>query len=151
MTALSTLNLMPTKKEEIKSFSQKIKTDILNGNVDPLQILSNLKAVEKTIKIITDSTEVKAAFLNSMHGDKTHEAYGCLFEEAEVGVKYDYSVCNQWNEVETKIAELKEIQKSVESRLKSASLKSPYLDPTTGEEITGIAKSSTTIVKVTLK
>lgn len=151
MDVISVLKLMPSKKEEVRSFTGRVKETLLNGEVNPLSLLSNLKAVEKSIKDLLSDKDMKNEFLRSMNGDKRLESYGCVFEEAEAGVKYDYTECSQWNDINLQILELNERRKSIEEMLKRASSKTPYIDPTTGEEITGIGKSSETIIKVTLK
>jgi hypothetical protein len=151
LTAISALKLMPTKKTEITNFNGQIKQMLFDGNIHPLELLSNLKAVEKSVKELLSDKEIKEEFIRSMQGDKRRESYGCLFEEVETGTKYDYSVCSQWNEINSKIEELNQDRKSVEDMLKKASSKTPYIDPTTGEAIIGVGKSSETTIKVTIK
>ena len=151
MSALQVLSLMPSKKREIESFNIRVKDALMGGIIDPLLLLSNLKAIEKSIKELLSDDEISDVFLTSMNGDKRVEEYGCVFETAEVGTKYDYSICSEWNEIEEKVKDLKEQQKAVETRLKSATNKCPYYDPTTGEAIVGIPKSSKSSIKVTLK
>ena len=151
MTAMSALKLMPSKKEEVKNFASQIKEMLMSGNIHPLELLSSLKAIEKTVKDILGDKDIKGEFLRSMQGDKKRESYGCLFEESEAGVKYDYTGCNQWNEISEQINELSEQKKAIEEMLKKSSSRVPYIDPTTGEEIKGVGKKSETIVKVTLK
>ena len=54
MTVTSVVNLLPSNKEQVAVFSQGIKDAILNGDVNPLDILVQLKMVEKTLDVLTD-------------------------------------------------------------------------------------------------
>jgi len=151
MSVLSVLSLMPSKKNEVTLFNEKVKYALFSGQIDPLLLLGNLRAIEKAIKGLLSDDEIADVFLSAMSGDKKREDYGCLFEEVETGVKYDYSACSEWNDIADKIKDLEEQRKAVETRLKSASPKCPYLDPTTGEAIMGIPRSGKTSIKTTLK
>jgi hypothetical protein len=151
MTAMSIIKLMPTRKEEIASFHSAIKNQLLNNEVSPLELLSNLKVIEKTIKSILSDNKLIDVFLEAMGGDKSRNNYGCKFEEAEVGTTYDYSVSSDWQEVSNEIKELEKKRKTIESMLKKASPRVPYIDNSTGEAIFGIPKESKTTVKVTIK
>ena len=151
MSVISAMKLMPTKKQEIKTFHSLVKQALMEGRIMPLELLSNLKTIEKTVKDILSDNDISDEFIRSMQSAKRHEAYGCLFEEVETGVKYGYDVSSDWNEVNEEIKLLEEKRKAIESRLKTASVKCPYLDTTTGEAILGIGKSSKTTIKLTLK
>lgn len=151
LTVINTFNLMPSKKEEVKEFSRQLKNNLLDGNVEPLRMLSQLKCIEKTIKDVLDDKDVKECFLNSLNGDKKRETFGCLFEESEAGVKYDYSVSEEWVEANQLVKDAEEKRKAIETKLKTITENSPYLDSISGELIHALPKSSTTIIKTTLK
>ena len=151
LTVLNTFNLMPSRKEEVKEFSHQLKDNLLGGNVEPLRMLSQLKCIEKTIKDVLDDKEVKECFLNSLKGEKKIETFGCLFEETEAGVKYDYYVSEEWVEANQLVKDAEEKRKAIETKLKTITENSPYLDSISGELIHALPKSSTTIIKTTLK
>ena len=151
LTVLNTFNLLPSKKDEVKEFSRQLKDNLLDGMVEPLRMLSQLKCVEKTIKDVLDDKEVKDCFLNGLKGDKKIETFGCLFEEAEAGTKYDYSVSEEWLEANKLVKDAEEKRKAIETKLKTITENSPYLDSVSGELIHALPKSSTTIIKTTLK
>ena len=83
---------------------------------------------------------------------KSHIFGDCRLEEAESGVKYDYSMCG-----DSKLAEMYKTLEAVkadirerETMLKSLP-KSGMADPETGEMVYPPARSSKTIIKTTFK
>ena len=151
MNVMSVVGMMPERKSQIKEFNRLMKLELLGGTVEPLKLLAQLKSIEKCVSDFLKDDEVYEVFTDAMNGDKRFEGYGCVFETAETGTKYGYDVCNEWNELEDRIKDIREQQKAVEAKLRTVSSKSGYLDPTTGELITEIKKQSKSSVKVTLK
>jgi len=151
MSVASVINLMPSAKEQISEFNRQLKYELMSGREEPLKLLAKLKYIEKCVSDFLKDDEVYEVFTDAMNGDKRFEGYGCVFETAETGTKYDYTGSSEWNEFENSIKEIREQQKSVETRLKTATSKTPYVDSITGELIFGIPKSSRSSIKVTLK
>ena len=151
MSVMSVINLMPERKEQIKEFNRQLKCNLMGGYVEPLKLLAQLKSMEKCLSEFLKDKEVSDVFLDSMQGDKNRQDYGCLFEVCETGVSYEYNVSSEWSEIEDKIKALRDEQKLIETRLKTASAKTPIVDSVSGELIYGIQRSSRTIVKTTLK
>jgi len=151
LTATSILKLMPSRKTDIKSFHEAIKQQLLNGEVYPLELLANLKIIERTLKSIFADNKITEVFLDSMGGDDKRDAYGCTFKVKESGVTYDYSVSNDWCELDNQIKELTEKRKDIEDMLKRSNHNASYVDISTGQAINGIDKKSKTILEVTIK
>lgn len=76
------------------------------------------------------------------------------FQLSEVGVKYDYSICNhpQWKRLVEKEKEIADKRKNIEKYLQGLRDKEEYIDPDTGElcEIYPPKRTSTTTIKITI-
>ena len=143
-----------------KSKSQEISSRIVNaveqGVQNPLDVYSRLKFAEQTIKSCLDG--VKPFAIDEVNkyakGEKIVHL-GAELKQKEVGVKYDYSVCNhpRYNQLAAELAELKESITSLESMLKT--VKEPYtlVDENTGEtfKIYPPLKTSTSSIEVSIK
>ena len=70
MTALSTLSVLPSNKEEVKRFSRMLKDEILAADRDPLKILVQLKLIEKVLEDVLKDEEI------DHHFNKEFELYG---------------------------------------------------------------------------
>ena len=68
----------------------------------------------------------------------------------ETAIDYDYCDSPTWRDLDTQIEELTRRRKTVETALRNATPDTPYLDPATGETITGIGRTSRKTVKVTI-
>ena len=152
MTVTSVVNLLPSNKEQVEVFSQGIKDAILNGDVNPLDILVQLKMIEKTLEVLTDK-EVEQEILREAgkyHKDELAEYRGCKLEVKEVGVKYDYTVCD-----DDEIERLYKEKKSLDERIKNRETFLKSINGTvfneSGVEIRKPVKKSTTKVSVTIK
>lgn len=151
MTTLSVINVLPSTKAEIKSFVSDAKDRILAGDENPLKIASQLKAFEEVVKELRDDKEIKEATLKAAEKEgKTFQQFGAEFQIKEVGVKYDYSVCDdqEWNDLDRMIKTLSEQKKDREKFLQA--VKGEVFD-TNGIQLHPPVKTSTTSVTVTLK
>lgn len=151
-TATSTLALMPNTKQEILTFSEKLKEELQSGYVNPLDLLRGQKAIEKVFANIKEDL-TKATREEAEKYGKSFEYKGSKIELAEVGVKYDYSECGDYelNEILEQIAKLEEKKKAREAFLKT--LKEPMQIITKdGEpiEVYPPKKSSTSSIKITI-
>lgn len=126
---------------------------VREGEVDPITAHINVSRMEAAIKKFKEHPDVKRTTLIELakYGSK-HTFGDCTLEEAEAGVKYDYSACgdselndlvNLKNEIEIKI-------KARQAFLKHIPIKG-IADANTGEVVFPPAKSSTTIIKTTFK
>jgi len=89
------LSLFETTKAERQDFAQSVIKGIKDGLSDPLKVHYQVKCMEDIIKNITNDAEYKSMTLDeaAKYG-KTFDHYNAKFEVKEMGVKYDYSVCN---------------------------------------------------------
>jgi hypothetical protein len=154
MEAINVIYQMPENKAQIKSFVEKITTEIVDAE-SPLRLLKQLKMVEKTIKGILENKDVDAACLaeaEKWHKEELNGLYGCKFDIKEVGVKYDFSCCNDaiWEDLVRQEAEIKSKIKERELMLKSIKTGTEVFCEETGVRLMPPAKYSTTKVTVTL-
>lgn len=137
----------------VKELANKAIQAVCDGEVDPIIAHINISRMEAAIKAFKDDIRVKAITLEELEKYGKKKTFGdCTLEQAEGGVKYDYSLCN-----DTELAELEALKAEVEAKIKErqTTLKalplSGLADPTTGEMIYPPAKSSKTIIKTTFK
>jgi hypothetical protein len=149
------LSLFETTKAERQDFAQSVIKGIKDGLSDPLKVHYQVKCMEDIIKNITGDAEYKSMTLDeaAKYG-KTFDHYNAKFEVKEMGVKYDYSVCNDpvYNKLKAQLTVLEDEVKSREKYLKAI--------PTTGvetlleDEVITLYppnKTSTTTITVNLK
>ncbi len=157
LTTTSILALFETNKEQRQSFALDLIGKIEQGEVDPLKIHLQVKAMEDIIKLLNDNTVYKKAILEEAekHGKK-FEFMNAEISIKEVGVKYNFDRCGDtvWEMFESESNKAKASQKAREEFLKTIPQKGiEMLDTFSGELITIYppSKSSTTSIAVTLK
>ena len=149
------LSLFETTKAERQDFAQSVIKSIKDGLSNPLKVHYQVKCMEDVIKNITGDAEYKSMTLDeaAKYG-KSFEHFNARFEVKEMGVKYDYSVCNDpvYNKLKAQLTVLEDEIKAREKYLKAI--------PTSGietlfeDEVVTLyppAKSSTTSITVNLK
>lgn len=124
---------------------------IKEGEIDPITAHINLSRMEAAIKRVKDNAEVRDITLRELAKYGKRQSFGdCTLEEAEVGVKYDYSMCG-----DSELSELESMRFEIEAKIKArqAFLKhipvSGIADPNTGEVVYPPARSSKTTIKTT--
>ena len=153
MNAVSVINLMPSTKVEIQSFVKTIEYEMSNGIMCPLVFWRNLKTAEKAIDEISKSEKIKDVLLSEAEKyGKSFEKNSAKYEICEAGTKYDYSTSNdsELNELQLNAADISEKIKARQKYLQSLP-ENGAVNPETGEVNYRPAKSSKTIVKLTLK
>lgn len=149
--ALSTITAMPATKEQIHTFVQKAKGEILSGTYDPLEIEIYLKAMEETIKAIRSDREVRDYVLSEAEKyGKSFEYKGAKVNIREAGVRYDFSACGDpvHDKLTSEVKDLTEQKKAREKLLKA--LTGEMADPESGAVINPPVKTSSTTIAITL-
>lgn len=126
---------------------------VVNGDVDPIRLHINISRLEAAIKLIKENTDVRDITLRELSKYGKSYTFGdCLLEEAESGVKYDYSVCHdsKLTDMYAMLEALKADIKERETMLKHIP-SSGVADPDTGEVLYPPIKSSKTIIRTTFK
>ena len=116
-------------------------SSVMEGEVDPITAHINISRMEAAIKLFKENTDVR----DIQFGD-------CRLEEAESGVKYDYSMCgdSRLNDMYKTLEALKADIKEREEMLKKLP-STGMADPDTGEVLFPPARSSKTTIKTTFK
>jgi hypothetical protein len=83
-------------------------------------------------------------------GGKFTSQNGVVFQNAEVGQRYDFSHTQAWVELDTQEREIREKKKALEEMLKKIPPGKSVFDGETGLELVGPAKTSKSSFKVTL-
>lgn len=158
LTTTSILALFQTDKSQRQSFAEDLVSKIESGEVDPLIIHLQIKCMEDIAKIVNSNTIYKKSVLDAAerYGEKTFQFHNSKVEIKEVGVKYDFSNCEDpvYKRVEQKLEAISTELKQRADFLKTVPLKGMIVtDEETGETFTVYppAKSSTTSIAVTLK
>jgi hypothetical protein len=152
------LSLFETTKEARAEFVDQIIEQVQDGKLDPIKVHLQLKCAEDIIKQITGNDCFKKNLMDDCdkQGGKSFMYQNAKFERKEVGVKYDYSQCNDAKlaELEAELAQITESVKARQALLKNAPQSGLIVtDPESGETYTVYppSKSSTTSIAVTLK
>jgi hypothetical protein len=150
----SVMALMPSTKEQIKSFVHKTVTELKDGYSNPLAYYIQLKAVETTIKDLLANKEVREMVSTKAkkHG-LTFELHGVKIEYSEnISPKYDYTVCGdiEWDEMQVQLKELQEKIKLRETFLKAIPANATIMDEN-GVKLFPPTKTASEGIKVTLK
>jgi len=126
---------------------------VINSETNPLLVEVELAKLESLVKMLRSDERLKEYTLSKAQSYGKRELadnFNAKIEVKETGVKYDYSNSHDWQAAQEKGKQAEEVRKAIETRLKTATMNAPYIDILTGEEITGIGKSSKTTVVVTI-
>lgn len=167
LSVTSIVSLFEMTKTERASFITRIVEAIDNGSVDPLKVHLQVKNMEKVITGLTSTNEKenpdnldnakkyrRHVLEAAQQQGKEFDYYNSRMKIAEVGVKYDYSQCNDpvlFN-LESEVAKLTEQLKARQKFLQTVPAKGMELK--IDDEVVVVyppSKSSTTNVNVTLK
>jgi hypothetical protein len=133
-------------KTAVSFLASQIATGVKEGGLDPIDTAIHLNAVkqvcDESLKLIVDTV------LENLENGKA-EKWGCKIEQAEVGVKYDYSQNPAWVELKDKEDKIAEERKALESMLKVIPAGKEIFGED-GMQLIGASKSSTTSFKTTL-
>ena len=166
LTTVNILSLFETTKEQRKTFAEDIINRLRDGEVDPLKVHIQVKAMEEIIKTLTDKSEktnknfLLAIDYNGMLLDaaekngKKFQMFNAEFSVKEVGTVYDWNQCadTELIELQAQEADIKAKIKAKQDFLKTVPVSG--LDIRIGDEMVTVyppAKSSTTSVAVSLK
>lgn len=152
-SAAQIVALFETNKDQRKSFVDSLVNEIAEGGRNPLEIHTQIKAMEDIAKELNSRPEFKEAVLNeAQKSGKSFMFHNAKIDIKEVGTKYDFSIC-QDSELDSLIAESEKLAEKIKQRqalLKALPI-SGMADPISGEMLYPPSKSSTTAVAVTLK
>lgn len=156
-TPMAVLAVMPETKAQVKTFCEMIRLAVDAGEINPLEVMARVKAIESVTKeLLTDNLKELARDEAEKHTqEKSFDFRGFKVELAETGSTYDYEGCNdpvyhrlkqEAQEATLKLKERTEFLKSIRELM-------VIVDTLTGEsvEILPPVKSSTSGLKFTLR
>ena len=154
-TALSTLSVLPSNRDQLRTFSRQLKDEILAGNTDPLKALIQLKFAEKLIEDVLKDEELDHLFVKELQlygKEKVVEIAGAKLSQMEAGTIYDYEASGdpKWFDLKKQSTKVSERLKEREKFLQGIPYDQGVVDPDTGVFITRPPKTSHTKVKVSL-
>lgn len=146
---------IPYTKETQKATAIAMAEKVTNGDVEPISTYTAAKAMSDCLAQFLKDEGVVSTTINAVekYGRTGASCNGANLCIAEVGVKYDFSVCQdpEWDELSKQKAEIDAKMKAREKFLRSIPDKQIIVNDETGEMATVYppAKTSSTSVKVT--
>jgi hypothetical protein len=159
------LSLFNITKQHRDAFARNILSAINAGELQPLKVHLELKAVEDIINRLTDRRKYPETAIPyndrllenaAQYPGKSFEYINATFETMEAGIKYDFSKCNDsvLDELYKQQAAINKAVKAREAMLKAAPLSGLIItDETTGEtyKVYPPSRTSTTTLAVSLR
>jgi hypothetical protein len=143
-------------KTQIKIVADNMVSNIMeNGNV--IEVADTISKMELFIKELKGNTSYIGFLYDevSKYGKSHTTASGTKLELAEVGVKYDYSKCQDaiWNELQNSLESIQALIKNRETFLKAVPIQGLDIINEDGEvlKIYPPSKTSTSSVKCTIQ
>lgn len=152
---LTNLSLFETSKAERQEFAIQVTNNLMEGLADPLKVHLQVKCMEDIIKQLTSNSVYKDLVVTEAQKyGKSFEQFNAKFEVKEMGVKYDYSNCEDpiLRDLEDKLADIEKQLKDRQTMLKT--VPESGMEIVCNEELVKVyppSKSSTTTVTVNLK
>jgi len=135
-------DLLSWTKSEITEKAQAIVFAVADGIDDPAETYFK---VRKAKELFDEAEKNLKPYIDEIKFNKGENYFGCEIVEKEMGVKYDYSSCNDqvWNELNEKMVKLSKEIKDREIFLKGISTPLDCFNAETGEtfQITAPIKS----------
>ncbi len=142
-------------KESVNDAVEYLRTELENGNVNPLDMAVKVKWIEEWLKQAKEAIrqDVLASIGQYTKGEDIAR-YGARIEAMEAGTRYDYSGCGDvvWDALQSKAKAHDQLIKEREAFLKTITGTQTLVDDSTGEIYTvhPPKKTSTSTFKVTL-
>lgn len=144
-----------SQKAEIASFANKIANMAIDGEVNPLQMWVEIKAIESALEQAKKKFEDLALEEAEGFGQKNFSYKGANVQVKESGVKFNFEEVGhkRYNAIMEEIAQLKVEAKNIETIMKAHSDVWVETDTATGEtyEVAPVARQSKTTLAITFK
>lgn len=128
---------MANTSVQIDVFSDGVIRAVQGGEVNPLAVLVQLRAMQQASERILKEIDNNIMSEASKYPGQTFEYMGNKITKAEHGTKYDYSVCNDpvLNDLIKEQESIAAKVKVRQERLKAQTTPESILDPETGEVV----------------
>lgn len=136
-TPVQLLTLMANTSTQIDVFSDGIIEAVKGGEINPLAVLVQLRAMQQASERILKEIDSNIMSEAGKYPGSTFEYMGNKITKAEHGTKYDYSVCNDpiMDNLIEEAKILNEKIKARQERLKAQTTPETILDPESGEVV----------------
>lgn len=118
MDAMSRLNYVPTRKHLDEVVNKTVSSILDDCDVMPMKAWGMLTALEKFCADVKSRIKDAACDEALDYGPGEFASDGCRYELRRGGVKYDYTVNPDWNELQSQMDALRGKQKALETRIK---------------------------------
>lgn len=152
--AIGVLDLFSTSRAGIDQFSDQVIASVNDGEVNALQVKVWTKSMELIIERVNNETKEQQLKEAGKYAEDKFEFAGAMVEKAELGTKYDYSVCGdtEWEQFKQQEEQAANRRKEREALLK-AMVKPQNVVTEDGEVVTikPPLKKSTSGLKITVR
>ena len=95
MSTIKLFDNYPKNKFDQQMLANDIILPVIEGEVNPIETYIKARSIQEALKIVTDDDRIKDLVIAEVekYGNKT-EYNSANLQVKDVGVKYDYSVCN---------------------------------------------------------
>lgn len=95
MSTIKLFDNYPKNKFDQQMLANDIILPVIEGEVDPIETYIKARSMQEALKIVTDDDRIKDLVITEVekYGNKA-EFNSANLQVKDVGVKYDYSVCN---------------------------------------------------------
>lgn len=134
MNSYSALTQLASTRDEMERFTASVIDSVKNGEVSPIKILMQLRAMEKVSEKIAEG--IKENVLNEADKyEKKFSLYGNEIEKAEFATKYNYAMTGdrEWEKLDAAFKTAESNRKDRETFLRSLKEPMEVLDRDTGE------------------
>lgn len=154
-TPIGTLRLFASTQTQIDVFSDSIIQSVKEGEVNPLEVLIQIRALQKVSDRVLKEINDNLLKESDKYSETSFDFMGAKIEKAELGTKHDYAACGdtEYEMMDAQMNSLKQRIKEREEFLKSIKQDITLVDQFTGEIVTvhPPTKKSTSGLKVTIK
>lgn len=154
-TVIGTLRLFATTQVQVDRMSDLLIQEVKEGNANPLEVLIQLRAIEKVSGRVLKEIQENILREADKYAEKSFEFNSCKLEKAELGTKYDFTVCGDpvWEQRVSIMNAAKTLVDERQEFLKSLKEPITIVDEGSGEVATirPPLKTSTSGVKVSIK
>ena len=131
-------SIMLTTKSEQQTAANCFISGILEGERNPLEFIIWIKGLMESFNLTLKDDRVKDLILNEIdkNGGKEASAFGVKFQQKEMGVSYDYTVCGdpEYDQLASEMEDLKARMKEREKFLLGIPAEGlPMVDQETGD------------------
>ena len=125
-------------KETMQMQSSALIQPIIDGEIDPLRAVAKIRFLSDMLAATLKDDRVKDVVLSEIdkNGGKEVTAFGVKFSQKEMGVSYDYTVCQdpEYNRLAGEMEDLKARMKEREKYLMGIPAEGiPMVDQETGD------------------